>query len=77
MFLRVDWLKDGQNISPEDNVTVGQLQYFTDRVAQSLYFDSLNWTHCGNYTCVASLVLPETGQSFITTQDFHLNVFSK
>ena len=77
MYLRVDLLKDGQRISPENNVTVGQLQYSTDRVSQALYFDSLEWVHCGNYTCVASLVIPDTGESFFTTQDFHLNVLSK
>ena len=77
-YIVVEWVSvDGQSISEEDEVTIGQQQTYSDTATRSLIFDSLEMAHGGDYKCVASLILPDSAGSFNTSAEHHINVLSK
>ena len=75
-FVKLEWVYNTSQVSG-DGVTVEQQYTSQSSTSLSLIFNPLNMSHGGNYVCKAELMLPDSPQSFHTTELYHLNVLSK
>lgn len=77
-YLTVEWMgADGQYLTTGDGITIEEQQNSSTDVTRALVFDSLSMAHGGNYTCEATVILPDAAGLFYTTHQYHLNVLSK
>ena len=83
-YLVLEWTgPDGVSLSEENGVIIEQQQTRYSEATRSLTFHPLNMTHGGEYTCKASLLLPDTpllpdtSSAFNSSSSYNLNVLSK
>lgn len=77
-YLTINWVRgDGQLISQDDRITIEDQQTLTTSVSKALVFNPLDMAHGGDYICEAKLTLTDSGGSFNSTYEYHLNVLSK
>ena len=77
-YLVLEWIgPDGVALTEENGVTIEQQQKFHSEATRSLMFYPLNMTHSGTYKCEATLFLPESNNTFISTSQYSLSVLSE
>lgn len=77
-YLVLEWIgPDGVALTEENGVTIEQQQNFYSEATRSLTFFPLNMTHSGTYKCEATLFLPESNITFISTSQYSLRVLSE
>ena len=77
-YLVLEWFgPEGVAFTKENGVTVEQQQNFHSEATRSLTFHPLNMTHRGSYKCKATVFLPESNSTFISTSQYSLSVLSK
>ena len=70
-YLTLEWIK------PTADIITGLQTFSTDNTSRELQFDPLTWSHGGMYTCRVRLNIPNSVGNYVTTRNFHLNIFSK